>query len=610
MYVIGVGDVALVRNAGDYAETLLQALCELVRRGFEGRTVKRIVDILLLLPLRAGVVEALHDLKTQLLALRFGELSADQLVHALPQSRIAEGYGGVAAVKELVYLLALFEPCERAVLPKYGCGVGKRSFETLVTRLQCAVAKFQPLVEYAVELLHVVGTRTARHVHEVYGDDALIETSVILGLAVFVHVRSEEGAAAHAGVALTVAVLVHLVFEHDLFADVIGDHAPCRAFRGKFGEVVVRAVLVNVALFENVYQFGESRSDVYAHFVLDALVTLAQHLLYDEREVLSLRAPARLAEVHEYGHERRLSVGREQGDELILYRLYALLDLLFKTLFDYLRLYFRTGIRARKLEFRVHVAGDLLARDLNEGSEVRQAYGLSAVLVGRHLRYDLRRYVARRRKAVRTLYHSAANDGAVLKHVFEIDQIAVVHMLREVVRVVEVDESLFVRLYDVGCKEKPLGKVLADLARHVVALHGVDRRVLVAVLLLDLLVIALYEREYGLIRRVRTAREIALMTVPDVPLSHFISAQLHYARLDEILHFLDVDRPVHFKAVLFDGQRKSIDPVVRKLGLARPVRLLYRVSDLLSVELDFRAVSLDDLHDPSLPCFLLENNIL
>ena len=46
------------------------------------------------------------------------------------------------------------------------------------------------------------------------------------------------------------------------------------------------------------------------------------------------------------------------------------------------------------------------------------------------------------------LNQRAADDGAVLQHVVQIDQVAVVHVLVKVVGIVEVDQALLMRLYD------------------------------------------------------------------------------------------------------------------------------------------------------------------
>lgn len=594
--MIAVRDIALVRHAGDNAETLLQALGEFIRRGFERRAVQRVVDILCVAPRHAGVVESLHDFKPQLLALFLGKLLADELVHALPQSGIAERNGGISAVQQLVYLLALFESCERAVLPQYGRGVGQRAFQTLVTRLERAVAQLETVVEYLPEFVEIASARRACDVDEVYGHDALVEPAVILGFAVLVHVRREEGAAAHARIALAVAVGVDFQLEHHLFGDVVGHEALCRALCSKLGQIVIRAVLVYVILFEHVDKLGERGRDIRAHLVLDALVALVEHLFDDDGEILLFALAPRLAEIHEYRDEGSLSVGREQRDELILYRLYALLDLFAQALLDDGLLDVVGGRYAHHLRLFIHVARDLLARDLHERHEVRQADGLAAVLIGGDLGYNLRGDVAGGGEGMRLLYHGAAYDRAVLQHILEVDEVAVMHVLREIVGVVEVYESFLVRLHDIGRKEQTLGQILADLARHVVALHRVDRGVLVGILLLDLLVVALYKRQYGFVRRVGAAREIALVAVTDIALRDFVGAELHDARFHEILHFFDADGAVHLRAVLFHGQRERVYPLVGKFGHTRLVGLPDRVRDLCSVEFDLRSVSLDDLH--------------
>ena len=60
--VIGVGDVALVGDAGDLAETLLEALGKLIGCGLQGRAVEAEVDVVFLFPTGAGIVHVLHHL--------------------------------------------------------------------------------------------------------------------------------------------------------------------------------------------------------------------------------------------------------------------------------------------------------------------------------------------------------------------------------------------------------------------------------------------------------------------------------------------------------------------------------------------------------------------
>ena len=88
--------------------------------------------------------------------------------------------------------------------------------------------------------------------------------------------------------------------------------------------------------------------------------------------------------------------------------------------------------------------------NLYERREVCERNTLSAVLVACHLRDDLGRDVAGCGKAVGLFNFGFADDGAVLQHILEVNEVAVVHVLCEVVGIVEVDQPLLVSLYDVG----------------------------------------------------------------------------------------------------------------------------------------------------------------
>ncbi len=79
-----------------------------------------------------------------------------------------------------------------------------------------------------------------------------------------------------------------------------------------------------------------------------------------------------------------------------------------------------------------------------------QADALSAVLVACDLGNDLGRDVAGSGEAVGLLYEGVADNGAVLEHILEVHEVAVVHVLSEIVGVVEVDQALLISLDDVG----------------------------------------------------------------------------------------------------------------------------------------------------------------
>ena len=111
---------------------------------------------------------------------------------------------------------------------------------------------------------------------------------------------------------------------------------------------------------------------------------------------------------------------------------------------------FRSRLGVENFHFFGNFGADLFPGNLYERREVCERNTLSAVLVACHLRDDLSRDVAGCGKAVGLFNFGFADDGAVLQHILEVYEVAVVHVLCEVVGIVEVDQSLLVSLYDVG----------------------------------------------------------------------------------------------------------------------------------------------------------------
>ena len=87
------------------------------------------------------------------------------------------------------------------------------------------------------------------------------------------------------------------------------------------------------------------------------------------------------------------------------------------------------------------------------------------------------------------LNQRAGDDGTILQHILQVDQVAVVHVLGEIVGVVEVDDAGLMGFDDLLGQQNASGDVLGDLAGQIVALDGVDCRILVGVFLLDYFVV-------------------------------------------------------------------------------------------------------------------------
>ena len=171
-------------------------------------------------------------------------------------------------------------------------------------------------------------------------------------------------------------------------------------------------------------------------------------------------------------------------------------------------------------------------------------------------------------------------------------------MLGEVIRVVEVDDALVMRLDDVLRQQHAGRQILGDLARHIVALDGVDGRVFVGVFLLDLFVVRLDEGQNLVVRRVRLAHQRACVAVGDVVFCDLICPVRHDLVLDEVLNLFDTERPVHRLTAELHALGDAADLHRRHARVLCDdvVGLGHGRNDLDQIEGSLRAVSLDDLH--------------
>ena len=120
----------------------------------------------------------------------------------LMQTAVAQRDGGIAVKQKLVDGLTLFQSCQGTVLPQDRGYIGDGSKQTLMTAAQRAVAELQALLKNLPEAVHIT-FRRAGYIHQVDGDNTLIETSVELVASVCVSLgilHSQERTAAHTGI--------------------------------------------------------------------------------------------------------------------------------------------------------------------------------------------------------------------------------------------------------------------------------------------------------------------------------------------------------------------------------------------------------------------------
>ena len=178
-------------------------------------------------------------------------------------------------------------------------------------------------------------------------------------------------------------------------------------------------------------------------------------------------------------------------------------------------------------------------------------------------------------------------------------------MLGVVIRVVEMNDALFVRLDNILGQQQAVRQVAAHLAGHVVALRGVDDGVLVGILLLGLFVVALDEGENLIVRRVALAHERAGIAIGDVALGNFKRAVRHDLMLDKVLDLFNRGGAPETLAGKLHTLGDALDLNGRHAGIFiyHIVGLGDRRDDLDDVEFHFRAVALDNSHGSSLLFF-------
>ena len=252
MDMIAVCDVVSVCYTLDNTETLLQTSCKFVCCGLQWRAVKAEIYVCFCSPLCAGVIKVLHNFKCKRSCWRVCVWLARHVSYAFAKTCIAKWYGGISAEQELVDSFALFKPCQCTVLPKNRRNVWRSAFKSFVTEHQRTSAKLKSFIKYLPELIHILIWR-AGNVHKVYCNNALIESAVIFRLAVFVKICCKEASAAHARVALTIAILVYFKLLHFLFAYIVRNHSLCGTLCSKLCKLPIFWAFSYVVLFKDIY---------------------------------------------------------------------------------------------------------------------------------------------------------------------------------------------------------------------------------------------------------------------------------------------------------------------------------------------------------------------
>ena len=191
------------------------------------------------------------------------------------------------------------------------------------------------------------------------------------------------------------------------------------------------------------------------------------------------------------------------------------------------------------------------------------------------------------------------NNRAVLQHVVQVDQVAVVHMLGVIVSIMEMNDAILMCLYNLGRQQHTHGQVLADLAGHIIALNAVDGRVFIGVFLLDFLIVALDEGQNAVVGGVMGTAQALHIAVGDIFAGHLIRFGLHDGVFHQILDLLHVHGVVAALAFLrhIVGNGRDLFLGQALVGGNNVVGFGHRCNNFGYIENGLAAVALDDLHE-------------
>ena len=298
-------------------------------------------------------------------------------------------------MEKLVNLLTLFKSCQSTVLPQNRSGIRKSACKTLVTALQCSVAKFHSLVKNLPEFIKVLACAES-DINKIYSHNTLIESAVIFRLAVFVNIRSKEASATHTGKAMSLAVFINFALEHNLLRDIVGNHSLCGTFCSKLRKIPILAVLCYVILLKHINKLWKRRCNPHTLFIFYALVTLFECFFNNHSEVVLFLLVFSLIKIHKHGYKRSLTVCCEQSNNLILNGLNTTVYFFAKSLLNDIVDFLFCGMNTEFFDFRKSFSADFLTGNLNKRCKMSKAYALTAVLVTCNLCNNLSCNVTRR----------------------------------------------------------------------------------------------------------------------------------------------------------------------------------------------------------------------
>ena len=168
------------------------------------------------------------------------------------------------------------------------------------------------------------------------------------------------------------------------------------------------------------------------------------------------------------------------------------------------------------------VSFDLLSELVVASSQVftqmAHVYRLAPVLAAGNSRDNLRHNSARHLEALRRFDELSVHDGTVVQHVAHIDKTAVENRLNKIIRIMEMQNSLFMGLCNLLRQKQSFREILGNFACDQISLSGSCCRILVGILFHNLFIAVLNQAQNRIICCIGAAHQLTCITIHNISL--------------------------------------------------------------------------------------------
>ena len=416
----------------------------------------------------------------------------------------------------------------------------------------------------------------------------MVEATFKLVFAFFIFPGSQEAAATHGREYVT-----FVVFAHFFSADIVRIHTFRTAFYSQAGNVIVFATFQAVNFVENINQFGERRSNIYAFVVFNTLQALTQNFFYDHCSFFQIRVV--LFQMEEQGNERRLTIGGHQSVDLVLNGLYTTLQFCTQTfLYQAFQGFFVNFAMGR---FQ-NITFEFIVATAQVFTQVADVYGLTAVLAGSYGRNDLGHNGAGNLEALGAFNHLAIHNGAFVQHIADVDKAAVKNRLNEIVSVMEVQYAFVMSSRDFFRQNDTSGQVFRNFASNQVTLGCCHNCVFIGVFFHYIFITITDQGQDGFVSGVGFTNQSTFVAVNDVLFCQFKFTSVHQAMFHDVLDIFYKQAHSVARLYIFSNLQNFIffNSILR---FNNSICLLNSDNNFTAVEINGGTIAFNNFHNPN-----------